>query len=250
MPSSRNFSAAAAARHFIDASSGIAVIDTLPDDAIPQTLEEAYAIQDAISAMQSPVLGWKAGDGAPPTCAPSYVIEKSGVTLTLAPAKKVQVETEFGFRALKDFPKRAALYTYDEVAPHLELLPLIEIVATRFVDRKAHTTLTALAAGKGNRCFIVGEPIANWQDMDLTKERVELSIDGSKIQSAVGTHPDPRPANLVVWQANHLNSRGALLRKGDVIATGSVVKGGYPAVAGQRAVATYGNWGKVEMSFR
>ena len=110
--------------------------------------------------------------------------------------------------------------------------------------------MTALAAGKGNRCFIIGEPVANWQDMDLTKERVELTIDGNKIQSSVGGHPDPRPANLVVWQANHLNNRGAMLKKGDVIATGSVVKGGHPAVAGQRAVATYGNWGKVEMSFR
>ena len=97
-------------------------------------------------------------------------------------------------------------------------------------------TMTALAAGKGNRCFIIGEPVANWQDMDLTKERVELTIDGNKIQSSVGGHPDPRPANLVVWQANHLNNRGAMLKKGDVIATGSVVKGGHPVVAGQRAV--------------
>ena len=93
----------------------------LPDGLKPTTVDEAYAIQAAVSRQLGKLIaGFKAivppGEG--PTIAMLYggTIHASPATMPVRDVPHCGVEAEVAFRFNRDFPARATPYSLDEVA--------------------------------------------------------------------------------------------------------------------------------------
>ena len=247
--------ALAAARLLIEAHRTGRAIDRLPDALRPVTIEDAYAIQDHVTAALGAVTAWKVGQGsptAPVSIAPIYAdrVFTSGVALDAARFPDAALEIEFAFRMARDLPARAEPYGYDEVVAAIEgFCPCIELLSSRYRDRTALPSVENLADGNANGALIYGGPLGAWRALDFATQQVELAIDGAVKQSPVGTHPAGDPVTLVVWTANHLMARTGGLKRGDVVTTGSL-EGATPFGPGSRAVGTYGAFGRVELALR
>ena len=223
-------------------------ITELPPACLPRDAEEAYAVQDAVAALSGPVRGWKVGQGASPNCAPVFAVEQSGVTLEAARFHGLGAEIEFGFRVSEDLPPRATPYTDAEVVERLDFVPLMELIASRYIDKKARTPFEMLADSLSNGAFVIGQPIADWQAFDFRNHDVSLTINGTVVQSVGGTPHKGNPSDGVVLLANWAAGRSAGLRAGDVITTGAL-KGATTAQAGDTVIGDWGDWGRVEVQF-
>jgi len=244
-----------AARLLIAAHRSGQPIDRLPEALRPVTVEEAYAIQDHVSAALGRVTAWKVGQGGPAgpiTIAPIYAdkVHDTGVVLDAAKLHGAALEIEFAFKMAADLPARPQPYSYDEVLAAIEgFCPCIEVLGSRFKDRTGFSASENLADGNANGALVTAGPLADWKGLDFATQKVELAIDGKVVQTAVGTHPAGDPVKLVVWTANHLAARTGGLRHGDVVTTGSL-DGATPIGPGSTGVATYGAFGRVEVALR
>jgi 2-keto-4-pentenoate hydratase len=201
---------------------------------VPSTLlqpadhHEAYAIQDATLAAIGPVGGWKVGARAPglePTCAP---LPADGLlpdgALLKGPAWRLRgIEIEVGFLLGADLPPRAAPYTLNDLALAIEsVLPVIEVVETRLADWLGAGSQAQLADLLSHGALVLGgrRPFAPaW--FDLEQVEVVLRFDEQIVAHTVGEHPCPDAGALLVWLANHCSARGAGLRAGQVVTSGS-----------------------------
>ena len=230
-------------------------IERLPEPLRPLTIEDAYAIQDHVSAALGRVTAWKVGQGGPTgpiSLAPIYAdkVHVSGVTLDAATLHQPALEIEFAFRIGQDLPARPQPYSHDEVLAAIEgFCPCIEVLGSRFKDRTGFAAAENLADGNANGALVYAGPLADWSGLDFATQKVELTIDGNVAQTAVGTHPAGDPVKLVVWTANHLMARTGGLKRGDVVTTGSL-DGATPVGPGSSGVATYGAFGRVEVALR
>jgi 2-keto-4-pentenoate hydratase len=196
--------------------------------------------------------GWKVGrtGNDEPRCAPMprHRTFASGIELDAADYPDASLEIEFAFSMRAALPPRPEPYGLEEVAAAADLVPLIEIVGTRFVDLKAVDPLEKLADLSANAAFVVGRPIGHWRSIDLAKATVELSVDGNIAQTTTGHSPAGDPVALLVWLASHAIHRSGGLKSGDIVTTGALC-GMTPIGAGSHATGRWGNWGRVEVSF-
>ncbi|HEV2675578.1 MAG TPA: fumarylacetoacetate hydrolase family protein [Aliidongia sp.] len=243
-----------AARLLIAAHRTGQAIDRLPEALRPTTIEDAYAIQDHVSAALGAIGAWKVGQGGPTgpiSIAPIYAdrVFPSGTVLDPATLPGTALEMEFAFRMSQDLPPRPQPYGYDEVVAAIEgFCPCIEVLSSRYKDKTDFPSAEILADGNANGALVYGGPLADWGLLDFATQKVDLEIDGEIKQSAVGTHPAGDPVKLVVWTANHLMTRTGGLKRGDVVTTGSL-DGATPVGPGGKGVASYGTFGRVEVAF-
>jgi len=194
----------------------------------PESRGEAYAIQDATLAAIGPVGGWKVSARAPglePACAPlpAEGLLPDGARLK-GPAWRLRgIEAEIGFQLGAGLPPRAAPYTLDDLAHAVEsVLPVIEIVETRLDDwfgADAHAQLADLLS---HGALVLGrrQPFTPaW--FDLARAEATLQFDGQTVAHTVGEHPSPDAGALLVWLANHCATRGAGLKAGQIVTSGS-----------------------------
>ncbi|HTH95780.1 MAG TPA: fumarylacetoacetate hydrolase family protein [Stellaceae bacterium] len=227
-------------------------IDNLPPECQPATIEDAYAIQDRIITALGPIGGWKVGElskGGPIACAPLHKanIRHSGTKLEIGALNDAGIEIEFAFRMERDFPAMAQAYDRETILAGVSLCPLLEIIATRFVNKGAVGMIDRLADTQSNGYMVVGAPIHDWRGIDLTRHEAELMIDGAQRQTSTTISPAGDPIELLVWQVNHCAGRGGM-KTGDVITTGALA-GATTIVPGNIAEADFGQLGRVSVSF-
>jgi 2-keto-4-pentenoate hydratase len=239
-----------AARHLVDAYRSKTQIARLPADCQPQTAEEAYAVQDAVALLRGPVKGWKISPSTPHRCASVFVVEPSGATLETASLPGCGAEVEFGFRVARDLPARATPYSAEEVFAAIEFIPLMEVIASRFADKRSPTPMELLADGMTHGAYVIGKPIADWRNFDFRKHAVSMSINGKQVQQTEGWKGKIEPPDGVVWLANHVMTRAAGGLKAGIAITTGALAGTTPAQPGDKVVGDWGDWGRVETTFR
>lgn len=238
-----------AAALLIEAERARRPIDRLPDACRPSSAAEAYLIQDEITRLSPPIAAWKVGSSGPgtePSCAPVYC-DRLFASPAIFDRSDLALEVEFGFRLRCDVPAGFGLASSSEIARALEFVPLIEAIAGRYRDPGAASRFEQLADGNGNAAFILGEPVADWRELNFRRQRVELAIDGVIVQSAQATHPLGDPVPLVAWLADHVAARCGGLKAGDIVTTGSL-QGATPIARGSSAEGSWGPWGRVELA--
>ena len=70
---------------------------------------------------------------------------------------------------------------------------------------------------------VLGDPIRNWRELDIPASTCELKIDGTLAGTGYGSDVNGHPVEPMVWIANAINSMGGLLKKGDIVITGSMI---------------------------
>lgn len=219
-----------------------AAFDGLPAAVRPVDEVEGYAIQSALARQLSdtgmgPVAGAKIG------CTTSVMqaymkieqpcagtIYGSGVhhdraELPFTDYHRVGVECEIAVRLADDLPLSNRLLGPDDVAAYVDaFLPAIEIVDDRYRDFRAIDTPTLIADDFFHAGCVLGEPVADWREIDLAAAGGTMAIDGETVGSGHGGDILGHPLEALAWLANAQISQARRLPAGSIILLGSVVQ--------------------------
>ena len=71
--------------------------------------------------------------------------------------------------------------------------------------------------------MVLGEPIIDWQDIDLVSAAGEMVINGEPAGEGKGGDALGHPLDALAWLANNLAERGKSLQRDMIVMTGSIV---------------------------
>ncbi len=214
-----------AARLLLDARRTGRSINGLPEDCSPRSLDESYAIQHAVIAtLGARTAGYKLSifpDGAI-AVAPilAELIVGDGATKSLAPASKIGIELEFGFRF--GVPVAAEATTEEMLAAVESMVVMIELCDTRYdtIDGKPKELLVAdmisnlgVVAGTAHR-FDRTREFKTATCRQLFNGKVEIERTGS--------HPNGDPLMPLSLVPKALATAGYAIGGGQFIITGSL----------------------------
>ena len=230
--------------------------------ALPVTVEEAYAVQNAVVAASGlPRRGYKVGStseeaqrhlgtdqpGMGVLLAP--FVHVSPARITLPPGQEASVEGEFAFRLGRDLPPREVPYARSEIEAAIDAVAgAVEIVGTRFEGGQAgkgrYLTIADCAVNMG----LVTGPWTPFAGQDLCESPVSVTVNGVAGGSGVGARALGDPINVMLWIANRRCNMEARLEAGDIISTGTCT--GLDHVRpGDRLRVEFGVFGAVEAVF-
>jgi len=229
------FDPVAAARYIAEAHRTRAPFRNLPEDIAPRTVDEAYAAQEALRTLWTPLYGEVGGlkiatttkvmqqlMGIDHPCGGviySKRIHASPATIRLADHMHVVMECELAVRVGKTFEPRATPYSREEVrAAVAEVMAAFELIEDRHADYKTSKATTLICDNAWNAGIVLGPPAKVPPGMDLNGLTGNL-ITGSGKHS--GKTDDPMGA--LAWIANLAASRGKPLAAGQVVITGSLI---------------------------
>lgn len=225
------------------------------------SIEAAYGVQRKIEVLAAiPRYGWKVGatsqeaqrvlDIDEPATAPMFASTcfQSPADVAVFSGQSASVESEFAFRFARDLPERPAPYSMDEVLDAVDaLLPAIEVVGGRFEGGFIRIGPIRLIADMvAHTAFVSGKEITNWRGTDLRSHTVSLFRNGERVGEGTGSLVLGDPLLVLHWTANHLLSRGELIKAGQIVTTGTCT-GITPVVENDVFIADFGTLGKVEV---
>ncbi len=223
--------------------------------ASPDTVDEAYAIQDIVTKQSGKDIGgWKTSAPDPvsiPIAAPIYsnLIFMSGA---IVPASKffiIGIEGEIAFRIARDLPLGPKPYVPEDLMEAVgELIPAIEIVDTRMQDGLSENKKLILADNQSNGGLVFGEGVSNWRSLDFTNLEASVTVNGVTKYSGVAGNRAGDLFELMAWAANHCANRGLEFRVGDIITTGTYT-GMIFVEPDSEVVIEFPGIGRVEVSF-
>jgi 2-keto-4-pentenoate hydratase len=204
-------------------------IETVADDWVPQSLPDAYVVQDAVMALEGAAGGWKvlAGEDAAPICSPIPASRffASGARLDRAAMMIYLAEVEVAVKlGVTMAPKEGAYTSADAEAAIASVHAALEMCATSFAPAVKAPHLLKMADLQSNAAVIVGPASPHPMTADLTSLPVSLSYDGAEVASASTGASWQQILAAVAYLANEAIGRGLTLNAGDVIITGARVK--------------------------
>ena len=211
------------------------ILERIPPALKPQSLGDAYAVQDRLFTLLGDCTGgWFLGCTNPdiqrqlgmthPYAARlrKSAVHPSPVHLEVAPALPVVLEVEFAFRLGEDLPARAKPYSMDEVVDAvLSVHPAIEVVISYLSDWTRQPFFDLVADNGTDGALVYGEGTTAWQKLDLDFIDATLFVDGARVQSGSGQNIEGGPLTMLVWLANHVSRKGVGLKAGQICNTGS-----------------------------
>jgi 2-keto-4-pentenoate hydratase len=216
-----------AANVLLDARRTCHPIADLPANLQPQSVDEAYAIQDRMIAALGEIGGWKIGAPSP-DATPMYApmphawIAATGSTLAGERWRFRGLEAEIAFLVGSDLPPRPQPYTREEtIAAMASCHPAIEVLEPAFEDPFKVARLSTIADLQMHGGFVYGPAVPNWQSIDFSKEHVLLVVDGVVRVERTGSNTAGDLLRLLPWLANEGAARTGGLRKGQWVTTGS-----------------------------
>ncbi|MDB5564728.1 MAG: 2-keto-4-pentenoate hydratase [Tardiphaga sp.] len=241
---------ATAAEMLAEARRSGKLIEALP--VVPSSVADAHAIQDRVAALLDETVGaFKASapDGGEPTRGLIYsrMIRRSPARMSVAEVPHLGVEGETAFRFTRDLPARGEPYTREEVAKAVALMPVIEVVSSRFRDPLSRPRLEQLADCGINGGLVTGPELADWSHLDLPNLRVTFVVNGETVLEKQGSHPTGDPLAGAIVLANMMREAGGV-RAGQIVTTGSWT--GLPFLKpGDRCVVRFEKLGEAEVVF-
>jgi 2-keto-4-pentenoate hydratase len=234
------------ARHIFEAHQRRARFERLRGDLAPGSLDEAYALQDAVHR-HFMAAGWGPLGGQKIALTSRAVQELCGVdqpaggaifastihgspaTLRIGDFVRLGLEFELGLRLGRDLPAAAAPYDRASVAPAvatcMAAFELIEDRDADYADLDAASILT-------DKCWcggvVLGPEVADWRTLDLATAAVELSWNGEIVDAGTTGAAMGHPFEALAWLANLLAGRGRGMKAGEIVITGSALKTRFP----------------------
>lgn len=253
---------ARAAEFLLEASAAGRLIDGLPLDCTPETIEDAYAIQAAIfTARESGAAkGWYVGAANPDMQRQLGLDEAfsarwrtdrflpSGAEVSHHGALPTALEAEITFCLGQDLPPRDSDYHHEEVADAVESMHAsIEVVITCFSDWLNQRPLSLIAEGGPEQYLVLGLQVSDWQTLEQQALEVVVDVNGSTVAEGNLTNVTGGPLGVLVWLANHASRRGIGLRRGQFVNTGTCAAP-YWVEPGDRVRACFARLGEVELT--
>ncbi len=135
------------------------------------------------------------------------------------------VEAEIAVFLGEEIAARDGGHDRDSVADAVQgVFAAIEIVDDRWDDYTAIDTPTLIADDFFGAGCVLGDPVADWQDLDLTGLKGEMRINGKVVGDGCSGDILGHPFEALAWLANSLSARGESLMQGQIVMLGSVVQ--------------------------
>lgn len=254
------FDPKAAAAFIAEAHRTRAPYCNLPSEIAPPSIAEAYAAQEALcelwTPLHGPVRGLKIATttkvmqqlmGIDHPCGGMIYerrIHQSPARLKREDFVNLMVEFELAVRVGTDLPKRDAPYSAADVRPAVaEVMPAFELIEDRGADYKRTSALTLIADNAWNGGVVLGAPKRVPADMELNGMRGSLTVNGEPR----GTGLTDGPMDALAWVVNLAADRGRPLQAGMIVITGSVLPT-IPIASGETFVFTLDGIGSAELS--
>lgn len=238
---------ASAARFFYDIHRGKKPLPPTPRDIRDASIDEAYAMQEALQALLVPERGAIAGykialttpvmqklmaiDQSIAGAIFAKMVHQSPATLRHGDYRRIAVECEIAVRLGADLPARGKPYTRDDVAGAVEAcLPAIELIEDHACDSYTEVGARGLIANNAwNAGAVLGPAVTAWRSLDLAAITGAMAINGAEIgRGRGGDVMNGHPFHALAWVANTQAARGRPLKRGMVVLTGSVVSTQWP----------------------
>ncbi|HZR73540.1 2-keto-4-pentenoate hydratase [Bradyrhizobium sp.] len=216
---------------------------TLGPPAAPVTIADAYDIQDRYVALlrraNGEVAGYKVGLTSATMQAFCRIdhpiaglvlasrVHRSGAKVRRSDFGRLGLEFEIAVRIKSDIPIAATAYTAAAIEPHIDgVCAAIELVDDRAADYASLDVRSLVADNSWNAGIVLSDFKSSW--LDLSPMLGRASKDGDPCGEGYGRDILGHPFNSVAWLATHLAARGAALKAGQVVMTGSVMKTVFP----------------------
>jgi 2-oxo-3-hexenedioate decarboxylase len=224
------------------------------------TVDDAYAIQDALAARRlgrgERVVGAKLGLTARAKQVQMNVAEPVYGQLfsgSLHPANEPfpvaslihpRVEPEIVF-VLDDDLAGPGVTPADVIAATRYVCCGLEIIDSRYADF-SFTAVDVIADNTSEAKVVLGPVMLDPEGLDLGLVGLLLEVDGEQVATATGAASMGHPAEAVAMLANWLGARGKAIEAGWMVYSGGLTAA-VPLVAGSHVSATFGHLGTVSV---
>lgn len=215
----------------------------LSGDLAPADIAEAYRAQrllhDRLATRRGPVAGRKIALSAKamqemvglsePVAALFFErdIIRSPANARLADFCHLGVEFELAVRLGRDVPPQSTAHDGESArALVTEVRPAFELIDDRGVDYGNIDAFTLIADNAWCGGVVLGEPIANWREMDLDALTGTIRQSGQEVEKVVTGAATPLAS--LAWVLNHAASAGQTVREGEYVITGSAARTRFP----------------------
>jgi 2-keto-4-pentenoate hydratase len=220
----------------------------LPPELYPASLDEAYRIRSQYQAIEEAggrgkIAGYKIALTTPvmqELCGiaePCYgavfanEVHHRKASLRARDYCRIAVEAEIAMMLGADLTEGG---DRERVGRAVEsAMAAIELIEDLRYDYKRLDAKALVAGNAWNAGIVLGEPLAEWQRLDLARLEGKLFINGEEKGRGLGGDVMGHPLNALSWLAGKLAEAGTPLKRGMVVMTGSIVATRYP-IAGDR----------------
>ncbi len=226
----------------------------LPATCRPVTLEDAFAIQAAVSALGGQrTVGWKCGmpEADRRVAAPIYAdgLQQGSTCPIWARDDRAMIEPELAFILRHDLPPRAAPYTQADVDAAIGTTHLaLELIGSRYDDPDSAAFTDHLADGLLNQGLFIGPEVDGALAQAAAQFTLQIHGTTEATITLKGRHPNLSPRAPLYWLAEFLRSTGQGLQAGQAIITGSYA-GCIALPLAQELTLRYGDLGTLSTSF-
>lgn len=209
--------------------------DRLPETCRPQNLEQAMAVQDAVTAhwcasMDDSIGGWKCLlpsedkwvvgpiytrtiDSVPPVS----LWAKAGTA-----GERARIEPELAFFFGVDLPPRSEPYLPEDVdAAIVRTHMALELIEGRYTDPASCEFPEMLADGLVNQGLFIGPEVDSKAAAAAGSFTIHVQCGDGETFERQGQHPNLNPRAPLYWLAEFLRSRGQGIVAGQAVITGS-----------------------------
>jgi 2-keto-4-pentenoate hydratase len=225
------------------------LLTELPSAIRPQTLDQAYDVQDKLMAVlgEKP-LGWKIAMGSANVMRKMGIKRpvmgrvlasrcyRSGDIVPLPRSSAAVLEFEAAFIFARDVDPAAAPVSPLEVVS--ATCVTYELVGSRFVDRRACGIPSFVADNSAFHALVVGGNF-NLAQLKALLESVSVSVDGKERARAVSGDDLIDPVQSLGHLLAHARDRKITLKKGDIVSAGTLTQPFELPVGNVEVVARY-----------
>lgn len=243
------------AGRFLDARRAASGLDDYPGD-FPETLDEAYAIQDvAIARWARPVIGWKVGRVLPPLsqrfgtdrlAGPIFAGETAAtdgdpVAMPVFADGFAAGESEFLLRIGTAPPADKMHFSLEETAGLIDAVHAgIEIASSPLGAINELGPIAVISDFGNNNGLVVGPQIPDWRDSGFEQWPVRTLIDGVEVGTGRAAGFPDGAIGAARFLFELMARRGIALAPGQWVSSGAVT-GVHRALPGQTVEARFGD---------
>lgn len=205
--------------------------DRLPEHCRPQNVDDALAIQQAVTQQWCELLddsvgAWKCSLPSPEkiVLGPIYTrtIDSIPPVALWPKGTNARIEPELAFFLGKDLPARAQPYTTAEIDSAISRTHMaLELINSRYANPAQCIFPEMLADGLVNQGLFIGPQVNDERARDASEFSIHVTCGNNQVREHPGKHPNGLPRAPLYWLVEFLRSRGQDLVAGQAIITGS-----------------------------
>jgi len=152
-------------------------------------------------------------------------VARNNGQLSRADYRRLGVECEIVVGLSRDIAPGAAPFTREKIASTVgAVIAGIEIVDDRYQDYRSLGAPTLIADNFFNAGCVLGDPVRNWERLDLAALEGRTLVNGKEVGRGNGAMVLGHPLEALVWLANSRAARGLGLQRGKFVFLGSLVE--------------------------